>query len=163
MTATLAVTPGASYQIRVGVYGNATSIPAGYNGGGAGGSGNNGTGRNGGGASDVRGGAFGLADRLLVAGGGGGTQTAGGAGGTGDANGSAGSLGQGGAAGRLTGLAPMAVAVVVTTAAAVALQLERVRVAVAVAAVATPPRQPPMSASKLVCAAGMVRLSSTIR
>ena len=37
VTATLAVTPGASYQVRVGVWGFATGIPRGYNGGGAGG------------------------------------------------------------------------------------------------------------------------------
>ena len=128
VTATLAVTPGASYQVRVGVWGFATGIPAGYNGGGARGAGGSGAGQVGGGASDVRGGAFGLADRLLVAGGGGGTgsvdtgaagaggypnggtsgggggtQTAGGVGGVGAANGSAGSLGQGGAGGSLTG------------------------------------------------------------
>ena len=125
VTATLAVTPGASYQVRVGVWGFATGIPRGYNGGGAGGSGNSGAGRDGGGASDVRGGAFGLADRLLVAGGGGGTGSlntgaagAGGypsggasgggggtqtAGGVGEANGSAGTLGQGGAGGSQTG------------------------------------------------------------
>ncbi|MEZ4713427.1 MAG: glycine-rich protein [Caldilineaceae bacterium] len=123
VTATLAVTPGASYQVRVGIWGYATGIPAGYNGGGDGYA-------DGGGASDVRGGAFGLADRLLVAGGGGGTgggldvsasgggaggypsggaggaggggggtQTAGGAGGVSTVNGSAGTLGQGGAGG----------------------------------------------------------------
>ena len=125
VTATLAVTPGASYQVRVGVWGFATGIPRGYNGGGAGGSGGSGAGRDGGGASDVRGGAFGLADRLLVAGGGGGTGSlstgatgaggypsggAGGggggtqtAGGVGEANGSAGTLGQGGAGGSQTG------------------------------------------------------------
>ena len=84
VTATLAVTPGASYQVRVGVWGFATGIPAGYNGGGARGAGGSGAGQVGGGASDVRGGAFGLADRLLVAGGGGGggsTDTSGNGGG----------------------------------------------------------------------------------
>ena len=109
VTTTLSVTPNAHYQIRVGGAG----ASGGFNGGTDGG----------GGASDVRSGVFGLTDRLLVAGGGGGgfvnnggaggfpnggagqsgesgggggTQTGGGAGGTGRINGSAGSLGQGG-------------------------------------------------------------------
>ena len=121
VTATLNVTPGATYQILVGGLGDA--FHNGFNGGALGQSA-----RNGGGASDVRSGAFGLADRMLVAGGGGGgngtaglggagghptggngadglfaggggggTQTAGGAGGTGDpGNGNPGTLGQGG-------------------------------------------------------------------
>jgi len=59
---TLMVTPGATYQIRVGGR-------DGYNGGGTTPSGAT---SNGGGASDVRTGAFGLPDRVLVAGGGGG-------------------------------------------------------------------------------------------
>jgi hypothetical protein len=62
--ATLTVAPGDIYQIRVGGQ-------RGYNGGGAAGSVSSSVG-NGGGASDVRSGAFGLDDRLLVAGGGGG-------------------------------------------------------------------------------------------
>jgi hypothetical protein len=78
MTATLAVTQGTTYQILVGGQG----MRNGFNGGGApGGFGS----YAGGGASDVRTGAFGLADRLLVAGGGGGS--AGSAGGTGGAGG----------------------------------------------------------------------------
>lgn len=122
VTATLAVTPGDTYQIRVGGSGGADfTLVTRYNGGGNGGDAKVWSGRSGGGASDVRNGAFGLADRLLVAGGGGGgaigsatggaggypsggagsgtyggrggTQTAGGAGGGG---GGAGSLGQGG-------------------------------------------------------------------
>ncbi|HEY3034606.1 MAG TPA: hypothetical protein VGJ54_08110 [Streptosporangiaceae bacterium] len=77
-TATLAVTPGATYQINVGGYGGSDQMRAagGYNGGGAGGV-NEDTGgidgQGGGGASDVRSGSFGLSDRVIVAGGGGGT------------------------------------------------------------------------------------------
>ncbi|MBK9942146.1 MAG: PxKF domain-containing protein [Kouleothrix sp.] len=78
VTATLAVTPGDTYQIRVGgsggfLPGSATS----YNGGGRVGSGLTTSGGSGGGASDVRSGAFALADRLLVAGGGGGGRAGG--------------------------------------------------------------------------------------
>lgn len=65
VVATLAVMPGVTYQIRVGGHG---TFGGGYNGGGKG----SGRAENGGGASDVRSGAFGLEDRLLVAGGGGG-------------------------------------------------------------------------------------------
>jgi hypothetical protein len=114
VTATLNVTAGTTYQILVGGLGDAFHV--GFNGGGLGQSA-----RNGGGASDVRSGSFTLAERLLVAGGGGGdgvvgaggagghptggngtggrggTQTAGGAGGAGDSgNGNPGTLGQGG-------------------------------------------------------------------
>lgn len=117
VTATLAVTQGTTYQILVGGI-------SGFNGGGAPGGSFGGSYR-GGGASDVRTGAFGLVDRLLVAGGGGGSaggtggaggypqggngsdttsagggrggsQTAGGAGGFGASFGGNGSLGQGG-------------------------------------------------------------------
>lgn len=123
LTATLSVTPGATYQIRVSGSGDRIGPNAGFNGGGLGQSN-----RDGGDASDVRSGAFTLAERLLVAGGGGGTratggaggypnggagvanslasggsggtQSAGGAGGAGDtSNGSSGSLGQGGSGG----------------------------------------------------------------
>jgi hypothetical protein len=122
ITATLTVTPGDTYQIRVGGRGSNSAADS-YNGGGAAGVGRFlPGGGSGGGASDVRSGAFELADRLLVAGGGGGggslsaytggaggypnggtnttvgsggggTQTAGGAGGY---AGGGGSLGQGG-------------------------------------------------------------------
>ena len=87
VTATLAVTPGASYQVRVGVWGYSIPLPRGYNGGGAA------VNRYGGGAADVRSGAFGLADRLLVAGGGGGGGFNNGGGGSGGAGGNAGSTG----------------------------------------------------------------------
>lgn len=69
--ATLTVTPGATYQILVGG-------ERGFNGGGAPGDTDPAAGAGGaagGGASDVRTGAYGLADRLLVAGGGGGAGT----------------------------------------------------------------------------------------
>ncbi len=153
VTATLAVTPGAIYQIRVGGQNNPF---------------------NGRGASDVRGGTFTLNDRILVAGAGGtrgfpntaggaggypsggsgdsaaasggsgGTQTGGGAGGFGSAGiGGAGSLGQGGAAnpsniaGGEGGAATTAAALVVLG------QLKTVVLAVAVVAAATLARQPP--------------------
>ncbi len=77
VTATVSVTPGAAYQIRVG--GAGATATAGFNGGGAG----SGSGGGGGGATDVRTSA-GLTSRLLVAGGGGGgypTFATGGAGG----------------------------------------------------------------------------------
>ncbi len=74
--ATLAVSPSTTYQLLVGGQGGGSSAGSGgYNGGGAGGSVCGGCayyGGGGGGASDVRTGAFALADRLLVAGGGGG-------------------------------------------------------------------------------------------
>lgn len=76
--ATLPVTPGATYQLNVGGAGVGMELgelsepnPGGFNGGGAGGLGFA-VGGGGGGASDVRTGAFGLSDRVLVAGGGGG-------------------------------------------------------------------------------------------
>jgi len=70
-TATLAVTPGEQLQVNVG--GQGGSPAGGCNGGGGGGAPVAGSGgRGGGGASDVRRGAFALADRLVVAGGGGG-------------------------------------------------------------------------------------------
>ncbi|MEZ4664066.1 MAG: glycine-rich protein [Caldilineaceae bacterium] len=101
VTATLAVTPGASYQARVGAWGSANGIPAGYNGGASVGS------RSGGGASDVRSGAFALTDRLLVAGGGGGTSISGSAGGAGGhpngGNGATGGAGGGGGGSQTAG------------------------------------------------------------
>ena len=72
---TLTVTPGATYQIVVGGRGASRSLdnasvggPGGFNGGAVGGQGFI-SGSGGGGASDVRSGAFALADRLVVAGG----------------------------------------------------------------------------------------------
>jgi VCBS repeat-containing protein len=78
-TASFAVSSGTVYQLRVGGRGgdvntgNRTNggTPGGFNGGGEGGDGFL-PGTGGGGASDVRTGAFGLAERLIVAGGGGG-------------------------------------------------------------------------------------------
>lgn len=72
VTSTLSVTPGTVYRVYVGGVG---SQPAGgYNGGGSGGSaGYYPAGFGGGGATDVRVGAFGTADRVLVAAGGGGS------------------------------------------------------------------------------------------
>jgi hypothetical protein len=67
--ATLAVTPGQVLQVMVG--GAGAGATAGFNGGGSGGPFSGGAGA-GGGASDVRTGAFALADRAVVAGGGGG-------------------------------------------------------------------------------------------
>ena len=71
----LAVTPGQTLYIYVGEQGNSTNIGSGvsvggWNGGGDGGSGTSGS--SGGGASDVRVGGTTLADRVIVAGGGGG-------------------------------------------------------------------------------------------
>jgi hypothetical protein len=80
VVATLAVTPGASYQIRVGGMGGMGGR-GGFNGGGTGGNGRTQPSEGGGGASDVRSGGFALADRLLVAGGGGGGDPGGGGGG----------------------------------------------------------------------------------
>ena len=87
-TASIPVTPGQTIQINVGCAGKSEgsgSATGGFVGGGPGGTGattDNGGG--GGGASDVRTGAFGLADRVLVAGGGGGAGCCdGGAGGAG--------------------------------------------------------------------------------
>ena len=68
-TATIAVTPGASIQVNVGGQGAAFGA-AGFNGGGGGAFG---AGGGGGGASDIRVGGNELDDRVLVAGGGGGT------------------------------------------------------------------------------------------
>lgn len=94
-TAIFAVTPGETLQINVGCRGGAgLEAPGpggsgGFNGGGTGGTADaNGGGAGGGGASDVRRGAFALADRLIVAGGGGGagggfSSCGGGAGGAG--------------------------------------------------------------------------------
>jgi hypothetical protein len=97
--ATISVTPGKTLQVNVGgrggsgVTGTDITIPGGaggFNGGAAGGdAGVNGggtdltSGGGGGGASDVRSGAFGLTDRLIVAGGGGGGGGASGASGAG--------------------------------------------------------------------------------
>jgi hypothetical protein len=82
--ATLAVTTGQILQVNVGGAGGAvgSSVPnGGFNGGGTAGSAPN-PGAGGGGASDVRQAPFGLADRLLIGGGGGGSGNAnGGAGG----------------------------------------------------------------------------------
>lgn len=70
ISGTLPVTPGQTLQVNVG---GAGGSGGGYNGGGAGGVSPAGTpGAGGGGATDVRSGAFGLGDRLLVAAGGGG-------------------------------------------------------------------------------------------
>jgi hypothetical protein len=70
-TAAIAVTPGDTLQVNVG--GTATRpIFGGFNGGANGGTGWEVHGAGGGGASDVRAGAFTLADRIIVAGGGGG-------------------------------------------------------------------------------------------
>jgi hypothetical protein len=75
--ATVPVTPGETLTVTVGGYGDCQLIGgvitqvAGFNGGGLGGSGGYGTGAAGGGASDVRRGS-GLANRIIVAGGGGG-------------------------------------------------------------------------------------------
>lgn len=78
-TATFAVTSGETLQINVGCKGGdgpenpGPGGAGGFNGGGTGGTADaNGGGAGGGGASDVRRGAFSLADRLIVAGGGGG-------------------------------------------------------------------------------------------
>ncbi|MGH9153314.1 MAG: glycine-rich protein [Acidimicrobiales bacterium] len=70
-TATLAVTPGQVLEVRAG--GEGVGGTAGYNGGGTRGWG--GSGLAGGGASDVRGSTFSLGERLVVAGGGGGSPT----------------------------------------------------------------------------------------
>jgi hypothetical protein len=90
VTATLPVIPGATYQILVG-------DQFGFNGGGIGGRGTSQGGASGGGASDVRAGAFGLADRLLVAGGGGGSGGGYSAGGTDGIHGGDGGYPSGGA------------------------------------------------------------------
>lgn len=71
LQARMAVTPGETLQLRVGGAGafDAAGSPGGYNGGGAGSTNPSG---GGGGATDIRRGAFALADRVVVAGGGGG-------------------------------------------------------------------------------------------
>jgi LPXTG-motif cell wall-anchored protein len=71
ISADLPVTPGATYHVHVG--GNGAVTTGGANGGGAGGNSNGGGG--GGGASDLRSAGDTLADRILVAGGGGGLST----------------------------------------------------------------------------------------
>ncbi len=71
VSADLAVTAGEVLEIYVGGEGIGTT--SGYNGGGQGGSSTHGQGGSGGGASDVRRGAYTLNDRIIVAGGGGGT------------------------------------------------------------------------------------------
>jgi hypothetical protein len=71
VTGTLPVSAGDVFQVNVGqagAYDGDRGTPVGFGGGGQGGS----DGGGGGGASDVRDGAYGLTDRLLVAGGGGG-------------------------------------------------------------------------------------------
>jgi uncharacterized repeat protein (TIGR01451 family) len=102
--ATVGVVPGEELQINVG--GSPTSAPSGgFNGGGAGGVNSchcGGGAGGGGGASDVRTGAFGLSDRVIVGGGGGGGAGDGGvAVGPGGAGG--GSTGSAGANGGVTG------------------------------------------------------------
>jgi len=87
-TATIAVNPGDTLQVNVGGAGrNGNTIqssPGGFNGGGSGGTGSvDAHGGGGGGASDVRSGGIGLANRIIVAGGGGGAGGSGGAGGVG--------------------------------------------------------------------------------
>jgi hypothetical protein len=78
-TATISVTPGEVLQVNVGGQGGVPD--PGFNGGGNGGVGDISSGGGGGGASDVRRGAFGLDDRIVIGGGGGGgTGCAGGAG-----------------------------------------------------------------------------------
>jgi len=68
-TGTFTVNPGSTYQVEVG--GQPSGGAAGYNGGGSAGTLGSATG--GGGASDIRDGAYALADRIAVAGGGGGS------------------------------------------------------------------------------------------
>ena len=102
-SATIAVTPGETLQVNVGGRGSngvvgevCSNVPGGtggFNGGAAGGSGLY-SGAGGGGASDVRSGAFQLANRIIVAGGGGGA-----GGGEGASQG-----GSGGAGGGVTGV-----------------------------------------------------------
>jgi len=83
-SATIAVTPGETLQVNVGGRGGAglggTGAAGGFNGGAGGGNGSDGGGGGGGGASDVRSGAFGLANRIIV---GGGSYGGGGGGGSG--------------------------------------------------------------------------------
>lgn len=96
--ATLSVKPGTVFQVNVGSGGNGGNTQGVSGSGGSGGGGNagaDGGGAGGGGASDVRSGSYGLADRIVVAGGGGGAGGVGfgfsGAGGDGGGgNGSAG-------------------------------------------------------------------------
>ncbi len=83
VTATLNVTAGSTYQILVGGSGNSSDAGVNSSGFNGGGSGSN----RGGGASDVRTGAFALADRILVAGGGGSAGSAGSTTGSGGAGG----------------------------------------------------------------------------
>ena len=89
-TATLAVTPGQSYQVNVGGQG-------GWNGGAGGGSASGAGGGAGGGATDIRLGGTGLGNRLLVAGGGGGGGGGSGSYGGGSGGGAAGNDGGGSA------------------------------------------------------------------
>ena len=88
--AILPVAPGETLQVNAGCMGMSIfppGAPAGWNGGGVGGW----SGHNGGGASDVRRGGTSLADRIIVAGGGGGVTLRGGRGGQGSgANGRSG-------------------------------------------------------------------------
>ena len=116
--ATIDVTPGDTLQVNVGGVGGAASClgcgaggAGGFNGGAAGGSGSLTGAGGGGGASDIRTGAFALAERIIVAGGGGGVGVhnggAGGAGGGivgGDGNPALGAVtnGQGGKGGTAT-------------------------------------------------------------
>jgi len=82
-TVTTAVTAGQQFQINVGGGVGVGVSPGGFNGGGNGADGFIGDGDGGGGASDVRTSPYGLADRIIVAGGGGGFGQEGGAGGAG--------------------------------------------------------------------------------
>jgi len=97
---TIGVTPGQILNLYVGGMGNSGAGTAGgYNGGGQAG-GNYGNEGSGGGASDIRVSPYGLANRIIVAGGGGGRGGwSGGAGGAGGLVGSAGQAGQGGGGG----------------------------------------------------------------
>jgi hypothetical protein len=82
-TATIAVTPADTLQVNVGGTPGTHHVFGGFNGGGFGAEGEEGISAGGGGGSDVRSGAFALADRIIIAGGGGGATAhlAGGAGG----------------------------------------------------------------------------------
>jgi hypothetical protein len=73
--ATIPVTPGETLQIRVGQQGGTQVSAATFGGGGACGNAGSAKGGSGGGATDIRRGAFALADRIVVAGGGGGDKS----------------------------------------------------------------------------------------
>ena len=82
-TATIDVIPGQTLQINVGGRGGTDDSVGGFNGGGTGGGLYGSPGSGGGGASDVRHGAYAVADRILIAGGGGGAGRFGSSGGAG--------------------------------------------------------------------------------